>query len=452
MMIIPKDRGMTERRSRKCGGRAVGLLAGVLLLAGLFPAGAYDFGLTQDSIIRVSYDASQGFVPLYEQRDALWYRGDLGEWFTLEAEGSYLFYLKEEGGGAALDSHSFQADQLSLDGTVPLGDLAGRPAAMPVSLGRFTLADFTGKVLVHRVDGASMGLSRGQFSVSTAAGYTGLLPVNATTFMMTRSDRDALGAGRKLFPDRAPGRLLETVTLRASELFLRQSLTVTGVLHQDLRGEEELSANSGRAHTQYLGAGLSGPLGGDFFWKGWGYLNTGEVAGEDLLAFMTGGGVDWYLSQFLSSKIALKGLYASGDADYTEFYEGNGDGRAGAFLPITAGGAAQVFMPQYSNLFFVKASWGMKPLAAGGSARGQHLMVELSGGPFFRATSGPISADGLTADYSGLYLGSETDLSLRFRLFSDLGLTLSGGIFYPGAGFSDRNLQYKGKLGLSFGL
>ncbi len=424
----------------------------VLLAAAAETAGAYDFGLTTDNTFRGSYDDTSGMVPLFEHKDSLWLRSSLGEVMTLDAEGSFLLYMAEEDDRFTVDSQSFQVDQLSLDGVIPLGKAGGKPVSAPVNMGRFPIADFTGKVLVHTVDGASLGLSRGKLSVGSTVGYTGLLPVNATTFLMTDSDSDALAKDREVLPDRAPERLLETVQFTASEFFLRQTFTLMGIFHQDIRPSRKLAEDGGRANTRYIGAGLSGPLGGDFFWKGWGYLNSGKLSGDRVLAYMAGGGVDWYLAQFLSSKLAVQGLFASGDGDYTQFHEGNSSGAAKAFVPVTAGAPAQVFMPQYSNLFYIKGSWGMKPLAGSGSALGDHFFAEFSGGPFFRAVNDPISADGVDADYSGLYLGSETDLTIRMRLFSDLGLSLSGGIFYPGKGFSDRALQMKGKAALSFGI
>ena len=43
-----------------------------------------------------------------------------------------------------------------------------------------------------------------------------------------------------------------------------------------------------------------------------------------ILTFLTGGGVDLYLSKLLSSKLWASFVYASGDADAESFYEVGG--------------------------------------------------------------------------------------------------------------------------------
>jgi hypothetical protein len=50
---------------------------------------------------------------------------------------------------------------------------------------------------------------------------------------------------------------------------------------------------------------------------------------------------------------------------------------------------------------------------------------------FLRSTTGAISEGSVNATSDQLYLGSEADLRINYRPFSDLGLSLTGGFFFP---------------------
>ena len=59
------------------------------------------------------------------------------------------------------------------------------------------------------------------------------------------------------------------------------------------------------------------------------------------------------------------------------------------------------------------------------------LQTELSYFGFFRsAGKGYVSSADVDAGANGSWLGSEVDLALRFRPFSDFGIGLSGGAFF----------------------
>jgi len=50
---------------------------------------------------------------------------------------------------------------------------------------------------------------------------------------------------------------------------------------------------------------------------------------------------------------------------------------------------------------------------------------------------------------TALYLGTEADLRVNFRPLSDLGLSLTGGMFFPGAALSDKALRLLGRATVS---
>ena len=84
------------------------------------------------------------------------------------------------------------------------------------------------------------------------------------------------------------------------------------------------------------------------------------------------------------------------------------------------------------------------------------LQTLLKAAAFFRSTTGQISEPGIDDASDSLYLGTEIDLVVNFRPFSDLGAALSGGFFIPnnGAGGafleSDRSIEFLTRLEFSF--
>jgi hypothetical protein len=59
------------------------------------------------------------------------------------------------------------------------------------------------------------------------------------------------------------------------------------------------------------------------------------------------------------------------------------------------------------------------------------FQTSIDGLVFFRNTAGSISTGNTNPDSSDGYLGSEVDLTLSFRPFSDLGISLASGLFFP---------------------
>ncbi len=97
------------------------------------------------------------------------------------------------------------------------------------------------------------------------------------------------------------------------------------------------------------------------------------------------------------------------------------------------------------NLVLAEASYSLKPAA--------FFQALLKASLFLRPTKGRISdstVDPLLS--SSPYLGTEIDASFRFRLFSDLGLALTAGVFLPGAAFpaASREPDFGGRFELSF--
>ena len=158
------------------------------------------------------------------------------------------------------------------------------------------------------------------------------------------------------------------------------------------------------------------------------------------------------MEKVLYSKINAGFVLASGDSDKISFYEGNTAGKSGMFLPISKSTAAQIFNPRLGNIAIATVSYSLKPLSFLSNDMLNNFQAILSGIMFFRTSQGPISEEGLAAASAEKYLGSEVDLSINFRPFSDLGIASSTGFFFPSVAFTSPfdTLRFEEKLEFSF--
>jgi hypothetical protein len=102
-----------------------------------------------------------------------------------------------------------------------------------------------------------------------------------------------------------------------------------------------------------------------------------------------------------------------------------------------------LFSPRLGNLAMITASYSLKPADI--------LQTGVSGTLFLRPTSGPISDSRVDPASGELYVGTEVDVTVRLRPWSDLGSALTLGMFLPGAAFraDSRDPRFGGRLEIS---
>jgi hypothetical protein len=173
--------------------------------------------------------------------------------------------------------------------------------------------------------------------------------------------------------------------------------------------------------------------------------------------FFGGTELTYYSPDLSYSTFSLAFVYATGDEDSISCIEGNTEGSSHLFIPVSSQEQRVIFNPNLSNLFYIKAGYTIKPFATLGRGMLEKLLLILDGTIFFRAVPGKISdPQGLNPDSDTLYLGTEIDFIINFRPFSDLGLSLSTGYFFPNNGpdgaFIEgvRDVEFLGKFELSF--
>jgi hypothetical protein len=357
--------------------------------------------------------------------------------------------------------------------TVPLGG----SGLLTVSAGRFGFRDATGLVINDPADGARAVWNAPAFDLSLSLGYTGATFAPASGVLVSRADlQDRLNSTENFFDQYllAPPRALATsrFTLRDvfGEFWDGQNVTVGLSGQVDMRplGTPELATAGatervvgGPVHTGYFSAGLSGPIVPGIYYDVFGIANVGRTLsyingtylGSLLFGWLAGASAEFFLDIPVQPTAILTGVIASGDEDKTAFLEGNTEGNATAFTPVSAGSFGSIVNPRLNNIIASRLDLSVKPLGGIGSSFGDNFSVTAGASLFARPTLGPVSLGGLERDSTARYLGTEAGLGVNARVLSDFGLTLSGTMFFPNpVAFQNDVTRYNVSLGFALSL
>ena len=453
----------------------------VAALAVLVAPGAlsFDYGLDITTTTRVSSDLAEDSDSEFFNRDiaSAWTEVPLGQRHLFQVRGGYAFStdLPVE----------LRLDRLSVRGNY-------QPTASTrfvTRAGRISLRDPSGLVLAHPVDGASLRMQYPRATARLGIGYTGLLFGPASSILV--SVADAAVPVDEPFSLATP-RVIGTAAVTLTDLIPRQEITLAGTFQEDLRpvvrddrlrtplveaGMTTFDANAGGpVDTQYLSLGVRGGLTQSLFYQFWGTYNAGsmlsyvtdEATGTGVYestavsAFATSLGLTYFRPQLLSLRIQGRFTFTSGDSDHSTYFEGfDGDPKEAAstlYQPITETANSLIFSPRLGNVMFGEIHFGMRPFEDSRRRYLRNLQVTTGGYVFLRSSEGAVSATGVTPGTSKNYLGSEVDMGVTYRPFSDLGIGLSAGLFFPNAGDSSpmaetaQSPQFRARLSTSFSM
>lgn len=399
-----------------------------------------DFGGSlEDSTIFYNSDTSKFY---HSDTVSLWLSTEVWQNTNLFVQGSYTFTSEEP--------YFFDIDYLKIENK--------SLSPFNYTLGRFHTSDFSRYIFSHKFDGVSVSYNLPSAVFYAKAGYTGLLFDTGSNINMTITDQTGLDYG--LEQTFAAPRIIGGLQAFFPELYMKQDLKAEILVQKDMRNESDLTSG-GKLDTQYFGITLSGPLVSSLYYDSFIYLGTGQshsgiAESYSLLSFLGSAGLRYYAENFLFSRISFRFLYSSGDSDNTvSFTEGNTKDNSSNFVPIAGKSTGLVFSPQLGNIFLTQFSYSLKPFSSMGNKILKNIQFELTDINFFRSTTGLISESGLNINSEALYLGTEIDGTINFRPFSDLGVSISSGVFIPNTGsdgaFSDTSeVEFLGRLGLSF--
>ncbi|OQY36766.1 MAG: hypothetical protein B6229_09430 [Spirochaetaceae bacterium 4572_7] len=193
----------------------------------------------------------------------------------------------------------------------------------------------------------------------------------------------------------------------------------------------------------YIGAGVKGSLLSDIYYTVRGnfktgvspYTKTGEETVESalILAGMGAFSIDWYMNidkdiiRMLTPSMSLNIGISSGDSDLDDVQLGSNSDEAlesiSLYSPMGASGPGVVYSTSNQNLLYIKYVGSVAPFKT--------LQVQLESALFMRTVSGVSGNSDVMSDATGNYLGTEVSVSANYRPFSDLGISVSGGMFIP---------------------
>ena len=377
-------------------------------------------------------------------------------WFNSGTHKNVVFYA---GGSYTLDftgpstlSHIFDIYDFKLVGTFP-GPGTG-PNQFSFTLGRFQSDDFTGRFFTHDLDGFRFGITHPALTIITDIGFAGFQFKSSSSMQISKLDYNEEDMSTVIL---GPKRLVGLAEINFTNLFERQTLSISALAQEDLRtvfladsadilstpiqeGETSYTPErGGLIDTQYFLLGLKGPITTGLYYDVFGGINTGRSLSyidgvytyTPIIGVSAGFNVRYYNRNALYSRADLGLTFASGDQDSTVFLEGNTEKRNTMFTPASVIPTGTVFSPVLSNLFYLETSYSLKPFSFLKSSLGDKLEAGTGLLFFFRSTPTPISAGGIDPDSESLYLGTELDASIDFRLFSDTGFSIVAGWFFP---------------------
>lgn len=428
-----------------------------------------DFGGTFGNISSFSTDEDKGYFQY--NRLSAWLEAGTKDKFNFLVQGSVSVSPNSPDDIIFLGDLDF----LLISGKWAIED--GDLALFGYNTGRFGFSDFSYSVLRHNADGLSLTFTYSSSVITFGAGYTGFILRPSSDIIMSLADSDDKENNEVWF---GCPRLVGYAELKMPDIFPGHTFYSSIVFQKDLRNEDNLVSEGeevksvdnigGLLDSVYIGTGFSGNIVSTLFYNAYGYFQTGRTMSyladessstnfsyqyKPIFAFLLGTEFNFFLKQALYSQISFKFLFASGDSDYNTFLEGNSEGNATMFIPISNKIVSVLFNPYLSNIFLFDIGYSIKPFSRLGNRIMKNFSTGLNTIVFMRPTEGAISEEDLNDNSDSRYLGTEIDSVTVFRPFSDLAVSLSFGFFIPSAGSdkafnTDRKFEFLGKLYVSY--
>lgn len=318
----------------------------------------------------------------------------------------------------------FDIDRAKVD--MRFGGVVGEESVLRGSVGRFRLSDTTRTILSHTVDGGEFALSIPLMRIRAAAGYTGLILNPVSTIRMSATDAADSGDDEIFW---GPRRMILLGEVSFPDVIVRQTVTAAYIGQWDLRDADK-DEGEDTLDSQYIGAKVDGPIIPGLFYDLAFYTSpsTRKVGSESEndLGILLSGRVRYFRSDWNSSRFALSGGIVSGAGDDED-----------NFYTISEQQAATVADIPLQNVGYGELSYGVRPFAGASLRSFRDIQTTVAGRSIFRmSTEQPIDSFGANVTDDGNYVGTEATLQVGWRILSDVGTSVTGGMFFPGTGSS----------------
>ena len=352
---------------------------------------------------------------------------------------AYIYVRAKDILSVPVDNDAYDTENI-LDLDVAFLDMSFMNERVRVTLGRKYFIVGSGLVLNDRGDGGELDIFSSYVNFKAFASYTGLLIKDYNPYNL--SSADISDGSERLF---AGGVL--------SSNYYNHQIYLFGMAQVDLSGDENDNYDS-----QYYGAGFRGVLGsagyhGEFVYEtGESYTSAGEKA--DIKAMAVTAGFDYMLDLATSPVLMLQYAYGSGDGDRSDTVSsaGNVSGNDENFISFGTFLAGYGLNPSIGNLHVLRAGFSLQPTSMLDSLILKRTTLVAKYSYYMKDNSAaPIKAGEASLDDS--FVGQGLDLSLRWKIFSDMSFFVSYGLFIPGSAYdsseSNRHFTMAG-LNISF--
>jgi hypothetical protein len=339
------------------------------------------------------------------------------------------------------------------------------------AVGRLPFSDSTGALFGYRIDGFILSAVYPLLTMRAVVGYTGFQSSSAP--ILANAADASYGNG-----DFAPPRAIAAFSIRTPKIAGHDAY-IAFTSQEDLREESQLipeyetvldSLSGGPADTSYLSAGFAGSPISTLSYSGYGVCQFGRRLSyvEDdssatgyrylyapVRAFSFGVQARMIFNPSFTG--SFRAVFGSGDPDASSATDGNTEGDATQFTPITRGSSGLVFSPLPGNITQAEVGVSYRPFP---TIRIGLLSVQAASKTLFFVKNGvgPVSEAGILPGKGAGLIGIEEDLSANARLLSDATLSVSTGVYLPLPGAYDKSyletspLQYSIRAGLSLAL
>ena len=231
---------------------------------------------------------------------------------------------------------------------------------------------------------------------------------------------------------------------------------VMGLLEHDFNNEEN-AFQKWDYNADYVGLGARGRVVENLFYALEAVYEFGRSAGagsremDTIQAFAATVSLDYLWRIDTSPALTLEYMFGSGDKDRTSVSDVASGNRAGTkdegFLSFGFLQTGLSLFPRLSNIQILRVGGSFHPLESVDFARNLEI------GSFFYyyrkvQSAQPISDPRAFNDNSDI--GTGVDVVLRWRIFSDLGISINYGVFMPGKAYDETSNRSFISAGLTF--
>jgi len=365
-------------------------------------------------------------------------------WGRLSLGGNSFIYVRGKDIYAkVLSSKDYNGDDSNNIADLDAGyiELATNRRAVSLSLGRKFFLVGSGVVIAGRGDGADLKLKSAFADLELFGLYTGFLNKDDNPY--ARSDKDNADGAKRVYA----GAVVE-------KQFFNQTAYLFGVMQND-RASENANAKI-RYQSQYYGAGIKGvPADGlDYFLegiyeRGKSYLYNSSVK-KSIAAYAVNASVIYYFEARMNPSVNVQYAFASGDNDRYSATDSSANtaGNDTGFIGFGSFNGGLAFRPDLSNLHVMRIGGGFMPFISGESPRLKRFNVGIKYSYYMKDKSkGGVNSEG-TATEDSRSVGQGVDLSVKWKVFSDLSFFAQYGLFIPGQAFSDKKKWNTAMFGL----